>query len=586
MAATATAFTRISQSIAGTLSLSHCSTRPLFHPCSSSIRRQAPASQIYCLLSALNCSPVILHSGRIKELHCRTSSRTDVSFVISQRFEKRFECSASRSGDIEGSDFHSTWTAADMPESERFLHSESVTSSIASASVVTPLCERPATHVTCLEDLLQWRRKAEHLAASVGREFYDTDGGPDSSDLLRELEWLLDDAVAACCRRDRKAGSSERCWKSCSWRDVKACLPFETVRILDRDDVPNVSADASVEFGVFGTLLKERYTDPVSELAADGACSCDSLRDSLADMAFAVQGIQERSVSEPSFTETTADRVTHFSTVDHVPLEQLDNKTTNAHILLRSSIEELEEQWTRRVRNRRPFQYVVGCAHWRDLVLSVQEGVLIPRPETEQMIDLAEAAITADNSLNNGLWADLGTGSGALAIAMARLLPPTGSVIAVDASPIAVAVARRNVEKYELKDRVNVVFGSWFTPLENLNGSLAGILSNPPYIPSENIAGLQAEVGKHEPQSALDGGEDGMSDLRKICQGSSFALRAGGFLVLETNGGNQAEAVSAYLHSLRSKGDFQTLTSIPCFKHIRIVPDFAGIGRFVVATRC
>lgn len=123
MAATATAFTRISQSIAGTLSLSHCSTRPLFHPCSSSIRRQAPASQIYCLLSALNCSPVILHSGRIKELHCRTSSRTDVSFVISQRFEKRFECSASRSGDIEGSDFHSTWTAADMPESERFLHS-------------------------------------------------------------------------------------------------------------------------------------------------------------------------------------------------------------------------------------------------------------------------------------------------------------------------------------------------------------------------------------------------------------------------------------------------------------------------------
>lgn len=80
---------------------------------------------------------------------------------------------------------------------------------------------------------------------------------------------------------------------------------------------------------------------------------------------------------------------------------------------------------------------------------------------------------------------------------------------------------------------MNVVFGSWFTPLENLNGSLAGILSNPPYIPSENIAGLQAEVGKHEPQSALDGGEDGMSDLRKICQGSSFALRAGGFLVLE-----------------------------------------------------
>lgn len=98
-----------------------------------------------------------------------------------------------------------------------------------SVTVVTPLCERPATHVTCLEDLLQWRRKAELLAASVGREFYEADGGPDSSDLLRELEWLLDDAVAACCRRGRKVqDSSARCWEACSWRDVKACLPVET----------------------------------------------------------------------------------------------------------------------------------------------------------------------------------------------------------------------------------------------------------------------------------------------------------------------------------------------------------------------
>jgi len=80
---------------------------------------------------------------------------------------------------------------------------------------------------------------------------------------------------------------------------------------------------------------------------------------------------------------------------------------------------------------------------------------------------------------------------------------------------------------------VKVVIGSWFTPLENYNGSLAGVLSNPPYIPSENIPGLQAEVGKHEPQAALDGGEDGMNDLRSICHGSSRALRSGGFLALE-----------------------------------------------------
>lgn len=198
----------------------------------------------------------------------------------------------------------------------------------------------------------------------------------------------------------------------------------------------------SLEFGVFGTLLKERYTDPVAELAADGACCCDSLRDSLANMAS--EDDQDVEVEGSSLSRTA----TTFPTLDEA-FEK--NKTTNAHLLLRSSIEQLEEQWTQRVRDRRPFQYVVGCTHWRDLVLSVQEGVLIPRPETEQMIDLAEAAIAAESSLGDGLWADLGTGSGALAIALARLLPPsTGSVIAIDASPTAVAVARRNVNQYGL----------------------------------------------------------------------------------------------------------------------------------------
>lgn len=203
---------------------------------------------------------------------------------------------------------------------------------------------------------------------------------------------------------------------------------------------------------MFGTLLKERYTDPVAELAADGANSCDSLRDSLASMASVDEDLE--GTSEEAATTTT------FPTLD----EAIENKTTNAHLLLRSSIEELEEQWTQRVRDRRPFQYVVGCAHWRDLVLSVQEGVLIPRPETEQMIDLAEAAIAVESSLRDGVWADLGTGSGALAIALARRLSTsTGSVIAIDASPIAVAVARRNANQYGLMVipcllLVNVVF--------------------------------------------------------------------------------------------------------------------------------
>ena len=217
----------------------------------------------------------------------------------------------------------------------------------------------------------------------------------------------------------------------------------------DRGSSSNESGDVSLEFGVFGTLLKERYTDPVAELAAGGAYSCDSLRDSLANMASDDQDVEAAPVESSSSTKTATSKASNFPTL-HDAMGQLNNKTTNAHILLRASIEELDEQWTQRVRDRRPFQYVVGCTHWRDLVLRVQEGVLIPRPETEQMIDLAEAAIAADNSLEDGLWADLGTGSGALAIALGRLLPSTGSVIAIDASTTAVAVASRNVKQYGL----------------------------------------------------------------------------------------------------------------------------------------
>jgi HemK-like putative methylase len=211
--------------------------------------------------------------------------------------------------------------------------------------------------------------------------------------------------------------------------------------------------DLGQEFGAFSTLLRERYTDPVSELAADAACCCDSLRDSLADMAADTKAFSE--IKDAN----TLTQIMDSSQEEEFPemveaVSQLNNQTTSAHVLLRISIEELENQWVQRVKERRPFQYIVGCAHWRDLVLSVQEGVLIPRPETEQMIDLAEAAIMGNPSLAVGLWADLGTGSGAIAIALARLLRSPGSVLAVDMSETAVAVARRNVGHYALTVRL------------------------------------------------------------------------------------------------------------------------------------
>lgn len=195
------------------------------------------------------------------------------------------------------------------------------------------------------------------------------------------------------------------------------------------------------------------------------------------------------------------------------------------------------------LQDRVPFQYLICTAHWRDLILSVGPGVLVPRPETELMIDLAAAALAANPGLARMPWADLGTGSGALAIGTAQLLmqqqqkgqqpssdaavtaksPAAGppQVFAVDLSTTAVAYAATNAAAHGVQETVQALQGSWFDPLQHLQGQLGGVLSNPPYIPRRQMeAGLQAEVAQHEPMSALDGGPGaGMDSLqvRAVC---------------------------------------------------------------------
>ncbi|KAK6123862.1 hypothetical protein DH2020_042395 [Rehmannia glutinosa] len=189
-----------------------------------------------------------------------------------------------------------------------------------------------------------------------------------------------------------------------------------------------------------------------------------------------------------------------------LPQNSRNNYDDATPLSIRACLDDLYKLWKQRIEERRPFQYVVGCEHWRDLILSVEEGVLIPRPETEMILDLVDNAVKGNEELKNGLWADLGTGSGALAIGVARILGlGCGRVFATDLSPIAVAVASYNVERYNLQDRIAVRLGSWFDPLKDVQGELSGFVSNPPYIPSEDINGLQAEVSKHEPRLALDG---------------------------------------------------------------------------------
>ncbi|KAK9155198.1 hypothetical protein Sjap_002678 [Stephania japonica] len=256
-----------------------------------------------------------------------------------------------------------------------------------------------------------------------------------------------------------------------------------------------------------------------------------------------------------------------------------ENATASAAsgvVKLRAGLEELYALWRQRIEERRPFQYLVGCEHWRDLVLCVREGVLIPRPETEQIVDLVEEVICEDGGMREGLWVDLGTGSGALSVAIGRLLLDAGRVIATDLSPIAASVAAFNVRRYGLQDKVDVRLGSWFEPLQDVNEKPVGLVSNPPYIPGDHIFGLQAEVARHEPRIALDGGKNGMDALLHICEGAATLLKPGGFFALETNGEKQSEFLV----------DFMTGKMKGRFRDVRVVSDFAGVHRFVSGFCC
>lgn len=257
-------------------------------------------------------------------------------------------------------------------------------------------------------------------------------------------------------------------------------------------------------------------------------------------------------------------------------IPQLGFQNNSQSVRLRIGLDELYGLWKQRIEKRKPFQYLVGCEHWRDLVLSVEEGVFIPRPETELMVDLVSDVLVRDNDgLRDGFWVDLGTGSGAIAIGIARVLGSKGSIIAVDLNPLAAAVAAFNAQRYGLQDIIEIRQGSWFGKLKDVEGKLSGVVSNPPYIPSDHISGLQAEVGKHEPRLALDGGVDGLDYLLHLCNGTASMLKPGGFFAFETNGEKQCKFLKNYLEN----------DSACSFCNVSIVSDFAGIQRFVTGFR-
>jgi len=246
---------------------------------------------------------------------------------------------------------------------------------------------------------------------------------------------------------------------------------------------------------------------------------------------------------------------------------------------LRAPLADLTDRWTARLAARVPFQYTVGAAHWRDLVLAVGPGVLCPRPETEQLVDLAVAAVSAGGPPAGGAWADVCTGSGAVALGLVTGLRTAGlpaprAVWAADICPVAAGWARANVARLGLGGSVAVVEGDLLAALPPGSLPLAGLVSNPPYIPSAQMPGLQPEVGRHEPALALDGGDAaGLVTLARLCAAAPAALAPGGFLGLETAGHGQAEEVAGLL---AAGGGMEAIT---------VHDDVFGVARFVTAAR-
>lgn len=238
-------------------------------------------------------------------------------------------------------------------------------------------------------------------------------------------------------------------------------------------------------------------------------------------------------------------------------------------ICLKLSLAELQDRWQRRWQERVPLQYLIGTVYWHDLELVVAPSVLIPRPETEELLEVVAATVPPWQQ--HGHWLDLGTGSGAIAIGLARFFP-AAFVHAVDCSPEALEVAHINIEKYSLSNRVQCYVGNWFAPVVHLKGQVQGIVSNPPYIPTSLVDTLQPEVQYHEPRLALDGGADGLEAIRQIVETAPKYLQPQGWLFIELMA-TQGAAVAALAMATQA------------YKRVEILKDLSGHDRFLLAQR-
>jgi len=208
----------------------------------------------------------------------------------------------------------------------------------------------------------------------------------------------------------------------------------------------------------------------------------------------------------------------------------------------------------RRRLEREPLQYITGHQEFWSLDFFVNPAVLIPRAETEILIEEA-IKLKENNLLAAGPWPeilDLGTGSGAIAISLAKEIE-SAAIWASDISFEALEVAKENAKHHNLNSRIRFCQGDLWQPFSNSSTAFDIVISNPPYIPHEAFEALPPEVRQYEPRIALDGHEDGMHFIERIIEGSAIYLKPGGWLLIEMDP-DQTEKALRLIDSTRSFG--------------------------------
>jgi release factor glutamine methyltransferase len=215
--------------------------------------------------------------------------------------------------------------------------------------------------------------------------------------------------------------------------------------------------------------------------------------------------------------------------------------------------------------------YIVGCKEFWSMELEVTTDVLIPRPETECLVERALERLARESDSKPKFVLELGTGSGAIILALAsenyRHL-----YWGTDISVNAIQVARRNATRHGLSARVQFIVADWLTAFRVQSGLFDLIISNPPYVRSGDLLKLQPEIQAHEPLSALNGAEDGLQCLQKIIQSAHLYLAPAGVLLLEMGADQKAQLE-------------QIISKCGQYENIEFHKDYSGHDRIAAMTK-